>query len=261
MDQTEASHEHVVSDVLRQHLNRAQHVVFFTGAGVSAESGIPTFRDAQSGLWARFDATELATPEAFRADPALVWGWYEWRRTRVLKARPNAAHKAIARLTQCFPRVTIVTQNVDDLHERAGSHEVLHLHGSLHHPRCFNCGTAYESTAEIPVEPEEGRRVEPPRCPRCGGAIRPGVVWFGEALPAQTLQQAFEAAATCDVLFSVGTSGVVYPAAQIPGIAREAGAVVVHINPQVISGINSDDWMLIGAAGDLLPKLEKEAFS
>lgn len=261
MSQTPSSTSLAIVEALKHCIRDAQHVVFFTGAGVSAESGIPTFRDAQTGLWATFDATELATPEAFKADPALVWGWYEWRRMKVLKAQPNPAHLAIARLVQHFPRATVVTQNVDDLHERAGSADVLHLHGSLHQPRCFACGTGYSLEREIPVEPDQGRRVEPPRCSRCNGFIRPGVVWFGESLPVQALQQAFDAAAQCDVLFSVGTSGVVYPAAQMPHIARDANAAVVHINPQPVSGVHSDDWTLIGAAGDLLPKLEREVFS
>ncbi|GGL94061.1 NAD-dependent protein deacylase 1 [Pseudomonas asuensis] len=260
MSQASIPSHTVIDEALSQRIRTARHIVFFTGAGVSAESGIPTFRDAQTGLWAQFDASELATPEAFQADPALVWGWYEWRRMKVLQAQPNPAHFAIARLTQRFPHATVITQNVDDLHERAGHSNILHLHGSLHQPRCFTCGVGYSFDNEIPVEPDYGRRVEPPRCARCDGLIRPGVVWFGESLPAQTLQQAFDAAAQCDVLFSIGTSGVVYPAAQMPHIARDANAAIVHINPQPVSGIYSDDWMLIGAAGDLLPKLEREVF-
>ncbi|TWI58645.1 NAD-dependent deacetylase [Pseudomonas duriflava] len=249
-----------VDNALLERIRKARHLVVFTGAGVSAESGIPTFRDAQTGLWSRFDATELATPEAFQADPALVWGWYEWRRMKVLQAEPNSGHYAIARMEQHIPQVTVITQNVDDLHERAGSQNVLHLHGSLHQPRCFDCATPYQLDS-VPTEPEGGRRLPPPLCPVCGGAVRPGVVWFGEALPTTVLPQAFEAAASCDVLLSVGTSSLVQPAAQIPFIAQQHGAAVAHINTQPIISKHSDDWMLLGVASVLLPKLETQAFS
>ena len=151
---------------LAETLRSAQHVVVFTGAGVSAESGIPTFRDALTGLWERFDASSLATAEAFRADPALVWGWYEWRRMKVLQAKPNPAHLAIAELARHVPRLTLVTQNVDDLHERAGSREVIHLHGSLHQPRCFDCGHSAESFPEKTWEQAWGLESVTPIPPR-----------------------------------------------------------------------------------------------
>ncbi|MDQ2598912.1 Sir2 family NAD-dependent protein deacetylase, partial [Pseudomonas aeruginosa] len=154
----------------------ARRLVIFTGAGVSAESGIPTFRDALGGLWARYDPAALATPAAFADDPALVWGWYEWRRLKVLGVQPNPAHRAIAALSGRIAGTRLVTQNVDDLHERAGSRDVLHLHGSLHAPRCAICVAAYRDALPDSVEPEEGRRIEPPRCPACGGQVRPGVV-------------------------------------------------------------------------------------
>ncbi|MFC3607461.1 SIR2 family NAD-dependent protein deacylase [Stutzerimonas tarimensis] len=245
---------------LVQGLRDAQHLVVFTGAGVSAESGIPTFRDALTGLWKRFDAARLATPEAFENDPALVWGWYEWRRMQVLRAAPNPAHQAIARLERRVPRLTLVTQNVDDLHERAGSAGVIHLHGSLHAPRCFHCSSPFAGLVGCPDEPEQGRRLEPPRCGRCGGPVRPGVVWFGEALPERALQAAFEAAASCDVLLSVGTSGVVYPAAQVPSIALQAGALVAHINPRPEAPGSSRAFALAGRAGEILPALFEAAF-
>jgi NAD-dependent deacetylase len=234
--------------------------VIFTGAGVSAESGIPTFRDSLTGLWERFDAASLATPDAFEADPALVWGWYEWRRMKVLQARPNPAHVSIAELSQCVPRLTLVTQNVDDLHERAGSSDVIHLHGSLHAPRCFNCGKAPASPAGMPDEPEGGRRLEPPRCSACNGRLRPGVVWFGESLPADALNAAFEAAEHCDLLISVGTSGLVYPAAEVPGLAWRAGAVVVHVNPKPELNHTEREYALPGPAGKQLPQLLEQAF-
>lgn len=241
-------------------LRSADHVVVFTGAGVSAESGIPTFRDSLTGLWERFDAASLATADAFSRDPALVWGWYEWRRMQVLQAQPNPAHRAIAQLARQVPKLTLVTQNVDDLHERAGSAEVIHLHGSLHQPRCFNCSCMPDGPLGVPDEPEGGRRLEPPRCEFCGGPLRPGVVWFGENLPAGALEAAFAAARTCDLLISVGTSGMVYPAAQVPMLAWDSGAVVVHVNPQAHVDHPEREYALAGPAGEQLPALLGQAF-
>lgn len=241
-------------------LRNTQHLVVFTGAGVSAESGIPTFRDSLTGLWERFDAASLATPEAFHADPSLVWGWYEWRRMQVLQAEPNPAHRAIASLAHRVPRLTLVTQNVDDLHERAGSTDVLHLHGSLHRPRCASCGQAPAAPLAMPDEPEGGRRLEPPRCAACGGRLRPGVVWFGESLPADALAAAFAAAENCDLLISVGTSGMVYPAAEMPGLAWRSGATVVHVNPQPQHCHAEREYALTGTAGEQLPGLVAQAF-
>lgn len=240
-------------------LRRVRHLVVFTGAGVSAESGIPTFRDALTGLWQRFDPAELATPEAFRRDPALVWGWYEWRRAKALQAQPNPAHLAIADLTRHVPQLTLVTQNVDDLHERAGSTAVIHLHGSLHQPRCFDCQRPFAGLDPEPREPAEGRRSEPPRCPHCGGPVRPGVVWFGEMLPEPALQQAFAAAGACDLLLSIGTSGLVYPAAQVPQLALDSGALVAHINRQAFAPCGPRVHCLVGAAGELVPALLERA--
>ena len=241
-------------------LAAATRVVVFTGAGVSAESGIPTFRDALSGLWERFDPAALATAEAFRRDPALVWGWYEWRRMQVAKAQPNPAHQAIAELARHVPQLTLLTQNVDDLHERAGSREVIHLHGSLHRPRCFDCAREPAEPLPVPDEPEGGRRLEPPRCIHCGGPLRPGVVWFGESLPDDALHPAFAAAQDCDLLLSVGTSGMVYPAAEVPHRARDAGATVVHINPQGDAPQGRREHLLALPAGQALPQLLCEAF-
>lgn len=240
---------------LQQALTNIRHLVVFTGAGVSAESGIPTFRDALTGLWSTFDAEALATPEAFLRDPELVWGWYEWRRSKVLQVQPNPAHQAIAELARQVPRLTLITQNVDDLHERAGSSSVLHLHGSLHHPRCFRCAHPLETLPD-PLDLSLGeRRLAPPRCGHCGGLIRPGVVWFGEMLPEQALTDAFAAARSCDLLLSVGTSGLVYPAAQIPDIAWQAGATVLHVNPQPLVVRAEREFCLTGLAGELLPHL------
>lgn len=235
-------------------LRGARHTMVFTGAGVSAESGIPTFRDALTGLWERFDAGELASPEAFGKDRGLVWGWYEWRRMKSLQASPNAAHRAIAALETMYPEFTLVTQNVDDLHERAGNTRVIHLHGELNRPRCAACARPYVLPDGVPDEPEDGRRVAPPRCAHCGGYVRPGVVWFGERLPEAAIDRAFAAADACDLLLVVGTSGLVMPAAMIPGRVRKAGAHVVEINP-VPSGSHDVDWVLAGPAGKWLPAI------
>lgn len=234
-------------------LNAARHIVVLTGAGVSAESGIPTFRDPLIGLWQRFDPMELASAQAFRSNPALVWGWYEWRRMKVMQAQPNPAHWALARLAEHTPLMTLITQNVDDLHERAGSRDVIHLHGSLLRPRCFTCAREPQSRLQVPNEPEKGRELEPPRCEHCGGRLRPGVVWFGESLPEAALSRAFSAAEEADLLLVVGTSGVVYPAAELPTIARSAGARVIHINPQL--NLEDGDLGIAGAAGEILPQL------
>lgn len=234
-------------------LRAAQHVVVFTGAGVSAESGVSTFRDVLTGLWAHFDPMQLATLEAFLADPELVWGWYEWRRQLLLKAQPNSAHYAIVELAQCVPKLTVITQNVDDLHERAGSTDVLHLHGSIFHPRCFNCAQPYVLVAAPEMSHEQA--LPPPVCSHCQSMIRPGVVWFGEALPQAELDAAFSAAENCDVLLSIGTSGVVQPAAKIPYLALRHGAWVAHINPEPVTCQGPHELSLTGAAGQVLPLL------
>ncbi|MCX7177927.1 MAG: NAD-dependent deacylase [Proteobacteria bacterium] len=238
----------------------ASHVVVFTGAGVSAESGIPTFRDALTGLWENFDAEKLATPAAFRRDPALVWGWYEWRRQAAMQALPNPAHLAIARLAAFVPRLTVITQNVDDLHERAGSTDVIHLHGSFFKPRCFECARPHVFGPGRPNEPEGGRSLEPPRCVRCGERIRPGVVWFGESLPDEEFRLALQAARECDVVFSIGTSALVYPAAGLPVEAARRGAVVVQVNPTATSLDEIATFNLRGAAGAWMDRVVGAAF-
>jgi NAD-dependent deacetylase len=238
-------------------LRDAKRVVIFTGAGMSAESGVPTFRDAQTGLWARFDAQALATPEAFVADPALVWGWYEWRRAMVSRVAPNAGHRAVAEIAGRAASVKVITQNVDDLHERAGAANVVHLHGSLFAPRCGSCAAPFRDL----VEPGAvGGKIPPPVCGDCGGHVRPGVVWFGEQLPSGALTAATEAAFDCDVLLTVGTSGLVYPAAEIPWVAARAGAAVIQINPEStpldsVAAIN-----LRGPAAQVLPDLVSQAW-
>ena len=274
---------HDIPAALAQALRQSRRPVVFTGAGVSAESGIATFRDALTGLWSRFDAQALATPEAFRAHPDLVWGWYEWRREQALRARPNAAHLAIARLAAHAPALTVITQNVDDLHERAGSPKVLHLHGSLHAPRCADCrapwsraepasadaaaaGTTAADTRTADAassapsgEQDKGRRIEPPRCAACGGPVRPGVVWFGESLPADAWRAAQLAAEQCDLLLSIGTSALVYPAAELPQRALATGAVVAQVNPAATPMDARVKFNLRGQAADVLPRLLQSA--
>lgn len=249
----------MITSSLAERLRKTQHVVVFTGAGASAESGIPTFRDALTGLWERFDPAQLATPEAFRADPSLCWGWYEWRRNRVIQAQPNGAHRAIAELSKHVPKLTVITQNVDDLHERAGSQDVIHLHGSLHSPRCIDCGLAFTLPLTSDVLPEDGRRIEPPRCCVCNGYVRPGVVWFGEMLPEDAWSVGLAAAEGCDVFLSIGTSGFVYPAAELRLCALGHGATVVHINP-VRFDISSQEHFLQGPASVMMQSLLREAF-
>lgn len=211
----------------------ARRVVVFSGAGMSAESGVPTFRDALTGLWERFDPTELATPQAWERDPALVWAWYEWRAALVRRAQPNPGHRALAAWAE-NTELTIVTQNVDDLHERAGSTVAAHLHGSLYRPRCSGCGRAAElDDARFQLlDHEPAERITPPECPTCSAPIRPGAVWFGEALPQDAWSVASDAAEHCDLMVVVGTSGVVYPAAELPVRAVRSGATVVEINPE-----------------------------
>ncbi|MGF0224656.1 SIR2 family NAD-dependent protein deacylase [Dietzia natronolimnaea] len=202
-------------------------LVVLTGAGMSAESGVPTFRDARTGLWARHDPADLATPEAWDRDRDSVWAWYRWREHLVGSAEPNAGHLAIARAAR-DRSVAVVTQNVDDLHERAGSAGVHHLHGSLFAHRCDECGTPME-VGPPPTDPVD--RLAPPGCPRCGGRARPGVVWFGEMLPRRPWDAAVSAISSATAVLVVGTSGLVHPAASLPGIAVDLGIPVVEVNP------------------------------
>ncbi|MCB1825729.1 MAG: NAD-dependent deacylase [Candidatus Competibacteraceae bacterium] len=228
-------------------MRRARRVAVLTGAGISAESGVPTFREAQTGLWARYDPTELATPDAFQRNPKLVWEWYIWRQQRVRQAEPNAGHRALVEMEQRIAEFTLITQNVDGLHRRAGSHQILELHGNLFRAKCFS--------EDRPVESWSDGEEIPPRCPRCGGLLRPDVVWFGEMLPAATLRAAEHATATAELFFSIGTSALVYPAADLPFAALNAGAAVVEINPQPTPLSPHVTFSLNGAAGQILPAL------
>jgi NAD-dependent deacetylase len=244
-----------IPDSLIHAMRGTRHLMMLTGAGVSAESGLATFRTPQTGLWERFRPEDLATPAAFQRDPALVWGWYEWRRMQVMRALPNPGHEAIAALQELLPRATLVTQNVDDLHERAGSHPVIHLHGSILGPFCEICRKPHALPREIPAEPGDGRSIEPPSCANCGGKIRPGVVWFGEPLPRVEWEAAARAATTCDVFFCIGTSSLVQPAASLLDLAVEAGAVTVQVNPNPTGVEGRVSYALREPAGVALPEL------
>ncbi|HMS73808.1 NAD-dependent deacylase [Gordonia sp. (in: high G+C Gram-positive bacteria)] len=220
-----------VVDLVRQ----AHSITVFSGAGMSAESGVPTFRDAQTGLWERYDPAALATVDAWDNDPALVWGWYLWRMKLVGDAQPNPGHRAITALAD-HRTVMVVTQNVDDLHERAGSNVISHLHGSLFEPRCSGCSAPYHGTGtRLPdgfdiTSYTEPPRIDPPSCRECQSPVRPGVVWFGEALPRGAWQRAEHAISGSDLVLVIGTSGIVYPAAELPERALAAGTPVIEFN-------------------------------
>ena len=230
------------------HLRGARNVCVLTGAGISAESGIPTFRDAQEGLWAQYSPLDLATPEGFERDPELVWRWYEWRREMIRAAQPNPGHVALAQLARQVPRLTLVTQNVDGLHQRAGSPHVLEYHGNILRDRC----TVEQMVAE---RSEDSRRSALPRCASCGGLLRPDVVWFGEMIPRRALIEADEAAEACDAFLSVGTSSLVYPAAGLAEAALRRGAPVIEVNPNPTDLSPQADVVLQAAAGRVLPAL------
>jgi NAD-dependent deacetylase len=249
-----------LSPLLVSALRSASDITFLTGAGVSAESGIPTFRDKPTGLWEKYDAMELATPDAFARDAALVWGWYEWRRAAVLRAAPNPAHHAIAQLEKKVPHFTLVTQNVDDLHERAGSRNILHLHGEITKPYCERCRQPHALSTAIPDLPPEGARLDPPRCKHCRGNIRPGVVWFGEALPQQAWLAARKAAESSQVFIVCGTSSLVQPAASLTDIASAAGVTTIQINPNATDADAIVTHTLRGSAGAVVPQLLAEAW-
>jgi NAD-dependent deacetylase len=224
-------------------LRNARHIAVLTGAGISAESGIPTFRGA-GGLWRNFRPEELATPQAFARDPATVWEWYLWRRELIAQAQPNAGHLALVRLEDRTPHFSLITQNVDGLHDRAGSRRILKVHGDIWINRCCGCGR----------EPEKLPPDRPPRC-ACGGFLRPGVVWFGEALPRDVWAQAEEAAGDAEVLLVVGTSAQVYPAASLVPYAQNNGAAVIEINLDETPFSESVDIALRGPAGEILPQI------
>jgi len=230
----------------RSLLAGARSIAALTGAGISAESGVPTFR-GPGGLWREYRPEDLATPEAFHADPRLVWEWYAWRRDLVARARPNPGHLALAALEGRSPSFTLITQNVDGLHALAGSRSILEIHGSLWRTRCLGCGSV-----RVDREPELGRT--PPRCP-CGALLRPDVVWFGEALPEDLLVRSIAAVEACEILLVIGSSGVVQPAASFAEVALSRGVPVVEINVDPTPLSARATIALRGPSGEFLPRL------
>jgi NAD-dependent deacetylase len=235
-----------VIDHARDALRRASRIVALTGAGISAESGIPTFR-GPGGLWRNFRPEQLATPSAFARDPKLVWEWYDWRRQLIAAAKPNPGHYALVALEQRSPHFTLITQNVDGLHDRAGSCRPLKLHGDIWRLRCVHCHAEWDNH-QVPLP------ALPPQC-QCGAIARPGVVWFGEALPAPVWQAAESAAAAAEILLVVGTSAIVYPAAALIPLARSAGAAMIEVNTDETPASSHATWALRGSSAEILPQL------
>jgi NAD-dependent deacetylase len=231
-------------------LKGTRRLVVLTGAGVSKESGIPTFRDARDGLWARYDPMDLATREGFLRDPVMVWEWYSYRFGMVESARPNPGHLAIAEMERIFPQVTVVTQNIDGLHQAAGSTDVVELHGNIRRYKCLDGRHTGFTRADLAA-----LQAIPPVCPHCGALLRPDVVWFGEMLPPDAIHRAFDLCKTCDAMLVVGTSGDVEPAASLPVYAAHAGALVVDINPDRGQTARRADIFLQGPGEMILPRL------
>ena len=232
---------------LAEILRLKPRVAVLTGSGISAESGIPTFR-GKDGLWREFRAEELATPQAFYRDPRLVWEWYNWRRGIIGTKEPHAGHRVLARWEGLFPHFILITQNVDGLHRKAGSNSILELHGNIWEMRCTQEGTVIENH-ETPL------KEIPPHC-ACRALLRPNVVWFGEALPSETLEMAYAASASCEVMFVIGTSAYVQPAATLPLMAAERGAKIIEINPEPTPLSPSADFAFQARAGEVLPALD-----
>lgn len=238
-----------IPDEIVDRLARAQKVTVLTGAGISAESGIKTFRDPD-GLWSKLNPEELASMDGFLANPDHVWEWYQERYDVLKNSQPNPGHYALAEMEKMYPEFALVTQNIDRLHQRAGSKKVYELHGNMEENYCQRCKKPYFGETKLP----DGKV---PRCPECGGYIRPAVVWFGENLPEEALYAAERAAQRCEVCLSVGTSGAVYPAAGIPIIAKRSGAYVIEVNPRETELTHYMDVLLKGPSGEILPELVK----
>jgi NAD-dependent deacetylase len=264
---------------LTRYLQKSTRIAVLTGAGISAESGLQTFREAQDGLWSQYRPEDLATPDAFARDPKLVWDWYTMRREKVIAANPNPGHDALVDMESYLPDFTLITQNVDGYHKMAGNKNILELHGNIQQVRCSNgCGVIPEEewkqrptpssresftaetiskTAQQTASQKDGGV---PRCPKCNAYLRPDVVWFGESLPLDTLHAAVEASTHCQVFFSVGTSGLVQPAATLPLSAKKFGAVFVEINLDPTPLSPHADFALHGKSGEILPQLVKEVW-
>lgn len=229
-------------------LRTAERVTALTGAGISAESGVPTFR-GPDGLWRQFRAEDLATPQAFSRDPRLVWEWYDWRRRKIASVESNPGHMILAKWENVFPQFVLITQNVDGLHAKAGSRNIVELHGNIWKTRCTR-DDAVADNFETPL------KTIPPLCPSCGSLLRPHIVWFGESLDSAVISRAFAASASCDVMLVIGTSAYVQPAASLPIQARESGAKIIEINPEATPLTASADISIRGKAGDILPLID-----
>ena len=233
------------------YLQKSTHIAMLTGAGISAESGLNTFREAQTGYWSQYRPEDLATPQAFARDPKLVWDWYAMRRNKVAEASPNAGHFALVDMESRIPNFTLITQNVDGYHRQAGSKNVLELHGNIQKVKCYDgCGGVDNW--------EESDKV--PRCPKCNAHLRPDVVWFGESLPLGAFNAAHKATLECQAFFSVGTSGLVQPAASLAHTARQKGALVIEINLDPTPLTPHVDFALHGKSGEILPALMDEVW-
>mgnify|MGYP001144211658 CR=1 FL=1 len=228
-------------------LRTCRNAAALTGAGVSQESGVPTFRDSLDGLWAKYRAEDLATHQAFRRDPQLVWDWYAMRRAKVDEVKPNPGHTALAEISRHIPHFTLITQNVDGLHQQAGSPQVIELHGNIRRVKCFRCGRMASSWTDT------GPGV--PTCSSCGGLLRPDVVWFGEQLPLDALEKAVKAARACQVFLSIGTSGLVQPAASLAIAAKNHGGAIIEINAEPTPLTGKCNYALHGKSGEILPEL------
>jgi NAD-dependent deacetylase len=243
-DDRGASRESLI-DAAARVLSNSRSAIILTGAGISKESGIPTFRDSD-GLWQTYRPEELASREGFLSNPSLVWSWYRQRLKTARETNPNAGHIALAELERLLPKVLLITQNVDNLHHRAGSREIVELHGNIERYRCFEYGH--------PASEDESWGDEPPRC-HCGSLIRPDIVWFGEPLPEAELECAFGETGRCDTCFVVGTSGLIYPAAGLPHVAKNAGAILIEVNVEASGVTQAVDIFLEGKSGEILPEL------
>jgi NAD-dependent deacetylase len=235
-------------------LKNAQLLVVLTGAGVAKESGVPTFRDALDGLWAHYDPQQLATPAAFQANPKLVWDWYAYRRQMIEGVKPNPGHLAISELEKLLPQVVVVTQNIDGLHHDAGSTDIIELHGNIRRYKCFYECRGKPTLIDLNTL-DWNRDAGPPACPYCGRWVRPDVVWFTEVLPDEAIHRAQELSRQADVMLVVGTSGVVYPAAALPGMAKEYGAYIIDVNPVRDEISTIADLFLDGPSGEVLPQI------
>ena len=237
-------------DTVTDIMAKSRKCVILTGAGISAESGVPTFR-GKDGLWNKFRPEELATMSAFMSNPKIVWEWYNWRRELMSEVSPNPGHYAIVDLENLYSEFWLVTQNVDNLHRKVGSKNILELHGNIHKNKCVDCGTAFDERADIPPD-------DIPTCDKCGGKIRPDVVWFGEMLDERIISKAFQVSEAADVFLSVGTSALIHPAASLPVIAKQRGAILIEVNLDPTPLTDLADYSFREKTGEFLPPLVEE---